>query len=438
MKYVVLGSGIAGMAAANAIRENDSAAKILMISAEQELCFNRPMIVDEFALDGSGAALFEKEQEWPMQQGVEVCLGSRVEEIDREAKALRLADGTREYYDKLIYTLGTKPAVPAIPGIHRENVFTIRTREDMKQIRAAMRNAKHAVVIGGGLLGLEEAWALKKEKLEVAVIEQNQRVAFDQIDQSAGNLMKKRIERMGVPVYVDASVKEIGDGYVLFRQKSTGIAEIDDVLITVSADMVIVSTGVTPNSALGEAAGLAVTGNDEHWISVDEHCRTSDPDIYAAGDVAAVDGRNEVIWDAARESGRVAGVNAAGGDVVYQPIVAKHVFHGFDTELFTLADSSGAETDGVYMRHADVELIDYLRERYVRISLQNGIIAGVLLINAPELAPELMEAYENRAGEDEARSIIQQWKDKYWLYFESFESLKIPEISLDDDEKKTA
>ena len=98
-------------------------------------------------------------------------------------------------------------------------------------------------------------------------------------------------------------------------------------------------------------------------------------------------------------------------------MTAEHVFTGFDTEVFTMADSSGAGTDGVYIRHADVEIFDYQRERYIRVSLQDGSIAGVLLINAPELAPELMQAYHEGAGEEEAREIIQRWKDSHEVDF---------------------
>ena len=115
--------------------------------------------------------------------------------------------------------------------------------------------------------------------------------------------------------------------------------------------------------------------------------------------------------------GRVAGINAAGGNAEYKPVVPEHVFNGFDTEVFTMADSSGAGTDGVYIRHADVEIFDYQRERYIRVSLQDDVIAGILLINAPELAPELMGAYRAGAGSVETRRIIQDWKDSHDVNF---------------------
>ena len=183
------------------------------------------------------------------------------------------------------------------------------------------------------------------------------------------------------------------------------------------ADLVIISAGVIPNSEIGKNAGLAGAGQGEQWICVDSGMRTSDPDVFAAGDAAALHGRNDAIWDEARQMGSVAGTNAAGGNAEYKPVVPEHVFNGFDTEVFTMADSSGAGTDGVYIRHADVEIFDYQRERYIRVSLQNDVIAGVLLINAPELAPELMGAYRAGAGAEEARRIIQDWKDSHDVNF---------------------
>ena len=414
--YIILGSGIAGMA--EAIRERDETAEILMISAEEELCFNRPMLINEFALDGSGSVLFEQQQNWPAQAGVEVWLGTGIEAIDPAAKTVSLADGSMWGYDKLIYALGARVFMPPIPGADRDNVFTIRTREDMRRIRTAMTDAKTAVVIGGGMLGLEDAWGLCEEKIKVTILEKGSRVAVGQIDNSAGNLMKKRIERTGTKVYTDANVSQIGDGWVEFTQTGDDAAQdAPDKPVRVPADLVIISAGVIPNSEIGKNAGLAGAGQGEQWIRVDSGMRTSDPNVFAAGDAAALHGRNDAIWDEARQMGRVAGINAAGGNAEYKPVVPEHVFNGFDTEVFTMADSSGAGTDGVYIRHADVEIFDYQRERYIRVSLQDDVIAGILLINAPELAPELMGAYRAGAGAEEARRIIQDWKDSHDVNF---------------------
>ena len=223
-EYVILGGGIAGMSAAEAIRRQDEQAEILMVSAEQELCFNRPMLINEFAMDGSGAELFDRMQKWPEELGVTVCLGAEAESIDRQAKALHMSDGSTVFYEKLICSPGARVTVPPIQGADQPHVFTVRTRADMRNIRSAMTSAKNAAVIGGGMLGLEDAWGLCEEKIHVSIIEQKQRVAYGQIDQSAGNLMKKRIERYDAKVYVNATVQEIGDGWVSFLQNGPAAA----------------------------------------------------------------------------------------------------------------------------------------------------------------------------------------------------------------------
>lgn len=410
-EYIILGGGIAGMAAAEAIREREQEAGIFMISTEKEFCFNRPMLIEEFALDGSGSELFDKQQGWAEQTGVETMLGVSAKSIDLGEKTISLSDGSEAVYDKLIYALGARVFIPQIPGADRDNVFAIRSRDDMRRIRNAMREARDAVVIGGGMLGLEDAWGLCKENIRVTILEKMDRLAYSQIDNSAGNLMKKRIERTGTRVFTGADVLEIGDGWVEFKDKDNPEPQRAD------ADMVIISAGVTPNSAVGRNAGLKTCGPEDKWITVDAAMRTSDPFVYAAGDVAALNGNNAAIWDEAREMGKVAGTNAAGGTAEYEPVVPEHVFNGFDTEVFTMADSSGAGTDGVYIRHADVEIFDYQRERYIRVSLQDCVVAGILLINAPELMPELMEAYRTRADENEVRNIIQRWKDSHDVNF---------------------
>ena len=261
------------------------------------------------------------------------------------------------------------------------------------------------------MLGLEDAWGLCEEKIKVTILERMDRLAYGQIDSSAGNLMKKRIERMGTQVHTGVDVREIGEGWVEFESRDSHKLQRAD------ADLVIISAGVIPNSEVGKNAGLAMSGSGEKYIRVDSGMHTSDAFVFAAGDVAALNGRNDAIWDEAREMGRVAGINAAGGEDEYVPVVPEHVFNGFDTEVFTMADSSGAGTDGVYIRHADVEIFDYQRERYIRVSLQDGIIAGILLINVPELVPELMAAFEEKKGEEDIRQIILRWKDSHDVNF---------------------
>lgn len=452
--FIVIGGGIAGMAAAEAIRHTISNADILLITEEDNLCANRPMLIEEFAKDGSGDVLFQPQDKWQNQYKVKILYGVRAEKIKRNEKTVLLSNGQTVSYDKLIYAAGAKAYVPPIPGSKQSHVFTVRTNADMAKIRKAMKDAGNAAVIGGGMLGLENAWGLCREKLHVSIIERAEWLASGQLDRDGGSLMKKRIERFDADVWLMAEVINIGKDFVRIRYTADGGQTEERDL---PADIVIISAGISPNTEQAKEAGIKTTGSNDRWIAVDKECRTSDPDIFAAGDVAAVNGRNDAIWDEARSMGHIAGTNAAamliaeskaglsfsgnqeklestgsenmsytpggiGRDahvqeedsrlsmLSYNPVIPEHVFVGFDTEVFTMADSSGSKTKGTFIRHADREIFDYKRERYIRASFEDGILAGILLINAPELVPDLMEVFRQGAGEDKVRKIISDWK----------------------------
>lgn len=413
-KYIVIGGGIAGMAAAEEIRREDVTAEITLFTGEPTLCPNRPMLIAEFAMDGSGATLFDSPGEWEQRFHIDLVTNACIEEIHCGKQTLHVAERGEFFYDRLIYAAGANALVPPVPGAGQEHVHVVRTRQDMNQIRHQMQYATHAVVIGGGMLGLEDAWQLHQEKLKVIMVEQADRILAGQMDRAGSDLMQRRVERMGVEVLTSCSVAEIRPHSVMLQDGRE-----------LPADLVLFSVGVRPNTALARKAGLRCCGNNQKWVQVDDHMCTSDEHIFAAGDAAAVYGHNDAIWDEAREMGRVAGVNAAGGDAVYQPVIPEHVFNGFDTEVFTMGDSSGAGTDGVFIRHADVEIFDFRRERYIRVSLQKDRIAGILLINASELVPELEKAFHQHAGEKVTREILQQWKESHQVDFAPADSIKM-------------
>ncbi|MGI6737494.1 MAG: NAD(P)/FAD-dependent oxidoreductase [Anaerovoracaceae bacterium] len=514
-RFLVLGSGIAGMAAAEEIRRRLPDAEIRMVSEEEECCFNRPMLIQGIAAEDGAADLFVNQNDWAAQQRVELLLGRRAAAIDLQAHSVRLQpiDGGREEelsYDRLIYAAGAAAAVPAIPGADGVQVYALRTLSDMRQIHRAALEAETAVVIGGGMLGLEQAWQLQQRGLAVTVLEREERLMPGQLDRTGADLLKRRIERCGARVITGADIERIEAGRVLLRKApeeavpkpaakepqaapaaggaapvqsetdetkaaldggtghdaGTGqnaeragnagagpdtldaeVKKASDHVVSdqelreafivlnqerqrtpareklfhtgreIPADMVILSTGVTPSIEPGRSAGLRCGGRGGRWIDVDEQMRTSDADIFAAGDTAALHGHNDAVWDEARAMGRVAGANAAGGRETYHPVLQSHVFNGFDTELFTMGKSSGEGTDGVFLRHADVEVFDFRRERYVRVSLDHGRVAGILLINAVELATELIALCQRGGSEEEARRILLAWRENHKVDF---------------------
>jgi nitrite reductase (NADH) large subunit len=207
-----------------------------------------------------------------------------VQKIDRAARVVTSATGRVFAYDALVLATGSSPFVPPVAGHRAKGVFVYRTIEDLETIRAYGWHARTGVVIGGGLLGLEAAGALRKLGVETHVVELAPRLMSLQVDEAGGRVLRRRIEDLGVAVHTEKSTKEIvldGDG-VARRLRFEDGEEI-------AADMVVFSAGIRPRDELARESGLAV--GERGGIVIDERCRTSDPDIFAIGECALFGGR---------------------------------------------------------------------------------------------------------------------------------------------------
>lgn len=324
-RYIILGGGIAALSAAKAIREYDTSGLIVILSGEEALPYARPMLTKQLLGRVSAADLAVESAAWYDAPGRDILVltGRTVAAIDTETKTVSLTDGLVFPYDKLVYALGARCFIPPFAGHERENVIAIRSIRDVERVRELAKTAKTAAVIGGGVLGLEAAWALRQGGLAVTVIEFEPRIMLRQIDDAAAEHLCAAMAEHGVELIVSASTAAVDDA---------GLHLTDG--WTIPADIVIVSAGVRANAEIAAAAGIRV----ERKIVVDERMQTSAPDVYAAGD-CAVCGISYALWDEAAEMGRVAGVNAAGGDGKYKAIPRPLIFHGFSTEIFAIGDT---------------------------------------------------------------------------------------------------
>ena len=214
---------------------------------------------------------------------VRLRLGVAVEGVDPEAQAVLLADGEALAYDELVLATGAAPFVPPVPGRELDGCFVYRTIEDLEAIQAAAADAKVGAVIGGGLLGLEAANALSQLGLETHVVEMAPRLMAVQVDDAGGATLSRHIEKLGLTVHTGTTTQEVlgADGRV------TGLALKD--AEPVEAQVVVFSAGIRPRDGLARAAGLEVA--ERGGVLVDEHCRTSDPHVWAIGECAAPSGR---------------------------------------------------------------------------------------------------------------------------------------------------
>jgi nitrite reductase (NADH) large subunit len=234
------------------------------------------------------------------QHGIQLCLDEPAISIDRVARCVRTARDREVPYDTLVLATGSRPFIPSVPGHDRPGCFAYRTIEDVEAIRAAAHGARTGVVVGGGLLGLEAAKALKDLGLETHVVEFAPRLMALQVDEPGGTLLRRKIEALGVRVHVGKSTREIGDGMAARHRLSFADGSV------LETDLVVFSAGIRPSDALARQAGLNV--GDRGGIVIDERCGTSDPAIYAIGECALSNGR---IYGLVAPAYRMAEVAAA-------------------------------------------------------------------------------------------------------------------------------
>jgi nitrite reductase (NADH) large subunit len=310
-RLVVIGNGMAGarlvedVLAADPHHDFD----ISMFGDEPYGNYNRILLSN--VLNGSQDAkeVFLNPLSWYEENHVTLHAGKRVTKVDREAKVV-YADGVEEEYDVLVFATGSRPFVPPIPGTTLRGVFVFRTLDDCRNIADYARGCQSAVVIGGGLLGLEAAKGLMTHNLAVTVVEMAPWLMSVQLDEAGGQVLRQTIEKLGLTARTGASTTElVGDE----TNKVTGVKFADGTVVP--ADMVVVSAGIRPNKELGQECGLVC----ERAILVDDNLQTSDPNVFGVGECVQhrgmVYGLVAPIWEQTKVlAGRLTGTRP---DAVY-------------------------------------------------------------------------------------------------------------------------
>ena len=381
--YAIIGNGAAGISAAEAIRERDKTGSIYMISNEEYPSYNRPMLTKSLAAGLEAEQIAVKEASWYEENNVYQMLGKNVTGIDTQKKEIYTADGAKFKYTKLIYALGSECFIPPIQGAEQPEVIAIRRLSDTRKVTELLPQVKEAVVIGGGVLGLEAAWELKKAHCKVTVLELAPRLMGRQLDEGAGEMIKAVSEAQGIAIHTGVQIEAIeGDGHV------TGVRLGDGRVFP--AQLVIVSCGVRANTAIAKAAGIET----DRAVVVNSRMETNAADVYACGDCAQYQGVNYAIWPQAAEEGKVAGANAAGEALEYAGVPAALSFHGMNTALYAIGDN-GSNPDLVYRT---VEFKDTARKQYEKYYFRNNRLCGVILIGDVSRMAELTEAVGKRAS----------------------------------------
>jgi NADPH-dependent 2,4-dienoyl-CoA reductase/sulfur reductase-like enzyme len=368
---LIVGGGLAGGRAVNALRERDPEGSITLVGEEEHVPYYRPPLSKGF-LRG------EKDREKIRLAGeehyrdakVDLILGKRVESLDPDAKEVTLEDGETLRFEKALLATGGTPVRPPIPGIDLPNVFVLRNLEDAEAIREAAQPGTEAVIVGAGFIGMELASSLTQMGVDVTVVEMMPQLWPRFAGEDLALYFEGLFEERGVAVRVGQKVTEI-------RGEPRGLVVETEEGLELPADFVIVAAGIRPNVELAEEAGLEV----EDGVVVDAQLRTSHPDVYAAGDIANYpdphfDKRRRVEhWGQADYTGTLAGHNMAGAGEEYDLLT--YVWSDiFDRHLEFAGDPTGKEQ--VLQRG---ELGD---ETFVIFYLRDGRMRAYFAVNADE------------------------------------------------------
>jgi len=376
-RILVVGGGAAGVEAAYAAREVDADAEIVLLSREAELPYFRLNLTRYLAGEGKAADLPIHPRAWYAEKKIEIILGCEAAEIDRAAGRVRAADGRTFPYDRLVLACGAEPFVPPIAGVDRPGVFRVRERRDADAILAWTTRAERVAVIGGGILGIETAAALRRRGLAPTVIETGDWLLRRQIDADAARILTGHLRTTGIATRTGRTVAEI-DGDVAARSVVLGDGE------RIEAGLVIISAGIRANTDLAARAGLAAG----RFIETDAALRTQDPAIFAAGDVAIADGRTYGIWPAAVLEGRVAGGNAAGANMLFGPLSMNNTVKVIGISIFSVGLVNPASEDRA------IEIREAGEGTYRKLVVRDGKLAGGVFVGDTAAGGAVKEAIE--------------------------------------------
>jgi nitrite reductase (NADH) large subunit len=281
-RVVVIGNGMVGHRFIDVLSEADvkNNYEIVTFSEESRLAYDRVQLSSYFTGSTSQDLALTNESIYK-EKNVSFRLNEKVTGIDRDSRVVKTASGRSEPYDKLVIATGSFPFVPPIPGNDHDHCHVYRTIDDLDAIRDSARSSKTGLVIGGGLLGLEAANALKNLGLNTHVVEFSPRLMAVQLDVGGAEQLRRKIESTGLTVHTAKNTLEIVEGCEhRYRLNFT-----DETFV--ETDLVVFSAGIRPQDELAGPSGLQI--GERGGIVIDNQCRTSDPDIFAIGECA--------LWD---------------------------------------------------------------------------------------------------------------------------------------------
>lgn len=371
--YVIIGNGVAGATAAEKIRSLDKEGGLTVFSEESQPFYYRVRLPEIVSGQAQLKQITIHPLDWYEKNHIHLRLGEAVNQVDLKSKQVIGSKGSIVPFDALLLATGARCFVPPVTGADKPGLYTLRTLADAEAIVARVGEVKEAVLIGGGLLGLEAGFGLIKRGLQVNVVEFFDRLLPRQMDRAGAGKLQRMLEHMGFTFFLNAKTQAV------FGQSQAEGVTLEDGR-SVPGGLVLFSAGIRPNLDLAKSMGLEV----DKGVKVDDRLMTSQEGVWAAGDLTEHRGRMYGIWAAAREQGLVAGTNMAGGAGLYQGTLMSNSLKVVGVDLTSAGniDPDDRLTAAVY---EDEQV-------YRKIVLDQGRIAGFIFFGATKGVKEAQAA----------------------------------------------
>ncbi len=400
-KYLIIGNSAGGIGAAEAIRQADKVGAITIVSDEPYPSYSRPLISEYLAEKCSLERMLFRPPDFYEKNNIRTILGRKAEQLNIDDHTIKLDDGRKITWEKLLLATGGVPIVPGIDGTGLKGVFTFTTLDDAKAIDEFLNQYParkvRAVVIGGGLIGVSVTEALVKRGVDVTIVEMKERVLNTILDEETSALEAEALRRVGVEIITGHTVGKVSS---YLEGEATGVT-LDDGR-PIPCEMVIVAIGVRPRTEFVSDTGIKIN----RGITVDRYMATSSPDVYACGDAAEaydfIYGENRLtpIWPNAYMGGRVAGFNMAGVSTEYQngTVLSSLKYFGLDVVaagMVTPPDGKGY--DVLRRRYGDT---------YRMVVLKDGLVVGMAFVGNIEKSGIVFSLMKDKVKVDGFREAL--------------------------------
>ena len=364
-RLVVVGNGMAGVACVEQILKHAPKFELTIFGDETHVNYNRILLSSVLAGEKAAEDIVLNGLDWYEKHGIELRLGVRVADVDAEHKTVTGDDGSVTHFDKLLIATGSTPLIPPIDGVKKEGVFVFRNLDDTRALLDRAGPGKKAIVIGGGLLGLEAARGLQVQGCDVTVVHLMDTLMERQLDFAGGGYLKAKMECLGVKVLLERNTAAIlGNG------KAEGVAFKDGSRL--DANFVVIAAGIRPNVELGRKAGLQVN----RGIVVNDYMETSNPDIFAVGECVEHNSACYGLVAPLFEQGKVLAATITGNrGPVYGGTIQAAKLKIMGVDVFSAGDFSEKSPGSDPVRYEDPAL-----GIYKKLIVRDGKLAGVILV----------------------------------------------------------